>query len=68
MSLRTWRARLRTVAICAMLEFAALAGSPMRPEEIKSLMHQLNLPKLAHVLPAEEDEGGPLNEDDVPAA
>ena len=64
MSLRTWRARLRTVAICAMLEFAALSGSPMRPEEIKSLMQQLNQPKLAHVLPAEEKDGDPPIDDE----
>jgi hypothetical protein len=27
----------------------------MRPEEIRALMDQLNQPKLAHVLPSEEE-------------
>ena len=64
MSLRTWRTRLRTVAICAMLEFAALAGSPMRPEEIKSLMQQLNQPQRAHVLQAGDKDGDPPSDDE----
>ncbi len=42
---------LRTLFVCAVLEVGALAGVPMRPEEIQDLMHQLNLPELAHVLP-----------------
>ena len=40
-----------------MLEFAALAGVPMRPEEIEELMRQMNQPKLAHVLRDEDDSG-----------
>ena len=42
--------RLRTMLVCSMLEYAALMGSPMRPEEIEELMRQMNQPKLAHVL------------------
>ena len=49
--------RLRVLLVCAALEFSALSGTPMRPEEIQDLMHQLNLPKLARALPAEQDEG-----------
>ena len=49
--------RLRTVLVCTMLEFAALAGVPMRPEEIEELMRQMNQPKLAHVLRDEDDTG-----------
>ena len=48
---------LRTVFVCAVLELGALASVPMRPEEIQDLMHQLNRPKLAHVLPSEDDDG-----------
>ena len=59
MSLKT---RLRTIFMCAALELGALSGVPMRPEEIRSLMNQLNQPKLAHVLPADEQSG-----DDPPA-
>jgi hypothetical protein len=50
--------RLRTILVCTMLEFAALAGVPMRPEEIEELMRQMNQPKLAHVLRDESDHDG----------
>ena len=51
------RKRLRTIVVCATLELAVLSGVPMRPEEIRALMEQLNQPKLAHALPAEEQSG-----------
>jgi hypothetical protein len=35
-----------------------LGGVPMRPDEIQELMHQMNQPALAHVLPTEDEEGG----------
>ena len=28
-----------------------IIGAPMRPDEIRELMHQMNQPTLAHVLP-----------------
>jgi hypothetical protein len=34
-----------------------MTGVPMRPEEIRALLNQINQPKLAHVLPGEEDVG-----------
>jgi hypothetical protein len=40
-----------------MLEFAALTGVPMRPEEIKSLMRTMNQPQLAHVIRDDSDRG-----------
>jgi hypothetical protein len=50
--------RLRTIVLCAALEVGVLSGVPMRPEEIRALMNQMNRPKLAHVLPSgEEGEG-----------
>ena len=52
--------RLRTVLLCVALEFGVLSGVPMRPEQIRELLNQLNQPKLAHVLPGEEDSGDPL--------
>jgi hypothetical protein len=39
-----------------MLEFAALAGVAMRPEEIQELMRTMNQPTLAHVL--RDDDSG----------
>ena len=52
------RKRLRVVFVCAFLQFGTLVGVPMRPEEIRDLMQQMNAPKIAHVLPSEEDDGG----------
>ena len=51
------RQKLRVLFVCLGLEMAVLAGSPVRPEEIEALMHQMNQPKLAHVLRRENDEG-----------
>ena len=49
--------RLRTLLVCAMLEYAATIGSPMRPDEIEALMRQMNQPTLAHTLREENDSG-----------
>ena len=43
--------------VCVVLEFGALIGSPMRPEEIKELMQTLNQPKLTHTIPDEHSNG-----------
>lgn len=61
------RKRLRTVFVCAFLEVGALAGVPMRPKEIQELMQVMNGPKLAHVLPGEEDAGDPPDVTNAPA-
>ena len=55
--------KLRVVLVCLSLEAGVLIGAPMRPEEIRSLMHQFNQPALAHVMPSEDDAG-----DDPPPA
>lgn len=49
--------KLRVLLACVALEAGVLAGVPMRPEEIKELMHQMNQPTLAHVLPSDEECG-----------
>jgi len=49
--------RLRVVFVCAALQLGVFSGVPMRPEQIQELMHQMNQPKLAHVLPADEEGG-----------
>ena len=54
--------KLRVLLACATLEFAVLMGAPMRPDEIRELMQQMNQPTLAHVLPSDEESG------DEPAA
>lgn len=55
-------ARLRTMLVCSMLEFAALLGLPMRPEQIEELMRTMNQPKVARTIPNEadhDDDGKP---------
>jgi len=49
--------RLRVLLACAVLELGVLTGAPMRPDEIRKLMHQMNQPTLAHVLPSETESG-----------
>ena len=49
--------RLRVVFICAALQLGVFSGVPMRPEQIRELMDQMNQPRLAHVLPADEEGG-----------
>jgi len=48
---------LRTVLACFVLEIGVLAGIPMRPEQVKELMHLMNQPKLAQTNPNESHEG-----------
>lgn len=48
--------KLRVLLACMTLEAAVIMGMPMRPEQIKELMHQMNQPVLAHVLRSEDDE------------
>ena len=60
--------RLRTILVCTMLEFAAVTGIPMRPEEIKSLMQTMNQPKLAHVIRDESERGDGEPEPAVPGS
>lgn len=54
-----WKKRLRVVFACLTLEMGVLFGVPMRPDQIEELMHQMNQPKLAHVLKDEDDDGDP---------
>jgi hypothetical protein len=49
--------RLRVLFVCVVLEVGVLSGVPVRPDEIQQLMNQMNQPKLAHVLPADEQGG-----------
>jgi hypothetical protein len=43
--------------MCAALECGVLMDVPMRPEEIRALMNQISQPRLAHVMPAENENG-----------
>jgi hypothetical protein len=53
----SFKKRLRVFLACAGLELGVLMGVPMRPDQIEELMHQMNQPKLAHVLRSEDDAG-----------
>jgi len=54
------RRRLRTILVCAVLEWSALIGMPMRPEEIVELMQTMNTPRVVRTIP-DEDEGADPN-------
>lgn len=60
------RERLRVLLVCVTLEFGVIMGAPMRPDEIRELMHQMNQPALAHVLPSEEEAGDDPPDDTDP--
>ena len=49
--------RLRTIFVCAMLEYAALVGSPMRPDEIEELLRTMNKPKVTHIVTEAKGDG-----------
>ena len=49
--------RLRVLVVCLLLQMGALSGVPMRPDKIEELLHQMNQPKMAHVVPEDDDEG-----------
>jgi len=53
------RGRLRTLFVCLVLELGVLSGVPMQAKQLEELMEQLHQPKLAHVLPSEEQPDGP---------
>lgn len=43
--------------VCAMLQLGVAGGMPMRPDKVQELLHQMNQPKMAHVLPGKGNEG-----------
>jgi hypothetical protein len=55
MSLRL-RHRLHVLAVCLALQVGVVSGVPMTPDQIRELMNEMNQPKVAHVLPAADDD------------
>ena len=55
----SWKRKLRVLLACLTLEAGVIFGVPMRPDEIKELMHQMNQPKLAHMHKEDDDSGDP---------
>lgn len=64
----SFKKKLRVLFACLALEAGVLAGVPMRPDEIRELMHQMNQPALAHVLPSEEEGGDDNTGDTAPSS
>ncbi|MEZ5317862.1 MAG: hypothetical protein R2752_10715 [Vicinamibacterales bacterium] len=60
----SFRRRLRTLAVCLVLEAGALLGSPMRVEELEDLLRSLNQPRVARTDPEARESGdGPRGPD-----
>jgi hypothetical protein len=49
--------KLRVLFVCLVLQVGVIGAVPMRPEEIEELLHEINQPMLAHVLPTAADDG-----------
>jgi hypothetical protein len=56
----SFQRQLSKAVFCLGLGLAALGGAPMCPEEIEELMHSMNRPKIAHVLPDDRETGDDL--------
>jgi len=54
---------LRTILACMVLQIGVLSGVPMRPEQVRELMHQLSTPKVAHTSPDERHSSDDPPED-----
>jgi hypothetical protein len=55
-----FRGRFCEFVFCAILAVASIGGAPLRPEEVEELMHRMNQPKIAHMLPDAADRGDDL--------
>ena len=53
--------KFRKILLIGSIGLALLTTTPMRPEEIEELLHQMNQPKVAHTLPDESDRGDDKN-------
>jgi hypothetical protein len=53
---------MRKLALCAVLQFGALVGLPMPPEEVTRLMQSLSRPVAVRTSPDESDDGEDLPE------
>lgn len=53
------KGKFRKLFLLAVIEFAVLAGAPVRPEQVEEFLHQMNRPKLAHVLKEQANHDDP---------
>ena len=54
--------QFRCITLCFALWIGAGMGAPMPPEKLEELFRQMNEPKVAHTLPAEDEDGDNLEE------
>ena len=54
--------QFRCMTLCFALWIGAGMGAPMPPEKLEELFRQMNEPKVAHTLPAEDEDGDNLEE------
>jgi len=54
--MRAGRGRLRLLLLCVVLEVGALAGVPMRPDDLEKLMQTLSRPKIVQMHTDEADD------------
>ena len=52
----SWRKKLGKLMLLGMLEVGALAGAPIRPEEIEKLMNVMNQTRIVRVEKEREPE------------
>jgi hypothetical protein len=58
--------RLRALLCCLALQAGTIAGVPMRPEQIRDLLHTLNNPKVAQTDPEHKPAGDEPETGDTP--
>ncbi len=58
----SFRGRLRTVLVCAVLEMGVLTGVPVRVEQIEELLRAFNQPRIAET----EARRAEVGDDDPP--
>ena len=58
--MKLFKGKFCKLVFCAMLGFAAISGATLRPDEVEELMSAMNVPKVAHNLPVDADNGDDL--------
>ena len=56
--MRAGKVRLRLLLLCGVLELGALAGVPMRPDDIEKLVQMMSRPKLVQTQTDESGDDG----------
>ena len=56
--MRAGKGRWRLLVLCCVLEVGALAGVPMRPDDVEKLMQAIARPRIVQVRTDETDGGG----------